>query len=118
MAEFLKRKEKGKGLANKVKEVAMADTDAIFAKKFPALAEFLSLEAWDADTERVRGTVSLFWEEGSFKASVNDRDSDQVAFVSKTTFQGLLEAIEKGLQADSLDWRGQKQKGGGRGKRS
>lgn len=114
MAEFLKRREKGNATANKVKTVAVSDQDATFAKKWPALAEFLSLEAWDETTERVRGTLTVFWEDGAFKSSVNDRDADQVAFVSKSTFQGLLDAIEKGLTGDTLDWRASKGKGPGR----
>lgn len=111
MAEFIKRKEKGRETKNKIQAITLAQEDAVFAKKYPALAEFLSVEAWDESTERVRGTISVFWEEGSFKASVNDRDAEQVAFVSKGTFVGLLESIEKGLQADSLDWRPSKGKG-------
>ena len=111
MAEYLKRREKGRAAKDKIQAITLAQEDAAFAKKYPALSEFLSVEAWDAETERIRGTISIFWEEGSFKASVNDRDADQVAFVSKGTFSGLLESIEKGLQADSLDWRHSKGKG-------
>jgi hypothetical protein len=111
MAEFLKRKEKGNATKAKVQEARIAETDAAFSKTYPALAEFLSLEAWDAETERERGTLTVFWEDGAFKASVNDRDADQVAFVSKPTFKTLLESIEKGLAADSLDWRQSKGRG-------
>lgn len=111
MAEFLKRKEKGNAAKNKIQAITLASEDPNFGKKYPALSEFLSVEAWDEQTERTRGTLTIFWEEGAFKASVNDRDAEQVAFVSKGTFLGLLEAIEKGLVSDSLDWRGWKTKG-------
>lgn len=111
MAEFLKRKEKGSATKAKVQETRIAETDSAFSKAYPALAEFLSLEAWDSETERTRGTLTVFWEEGAFKASVNDRDADQVAFVSKGTFKGLLDSIEKGLVGDSLDWRQSKGRG-------
>lgn len=116
MAEFLKRREKGHAAKDKIQATTIGSEDQAFAKKYPALAEFLSLEAWDEKTERVRGTISVFWEDGSFKASVNDRDADQVAFVSKGTFSGLLESIEKGLQSDSLDWRQSKGKPPGKRK--
>lgn len=105
MTQFLKRREKG---ATKAKEAAAAGVetaDPSFSKKYPALSEFLACEEWSPGEERVRGTVSVFFEDGGFKAAVNDRDGERSAFVSKGAFTGLLEAIEKGLQAGSLDWR-------------
>lgn len=118
MASFLKRKEKGSATAKKTQTIGIGEIDPVFFKKYPAISEFLSLEEWEPGVERVRGTITVFWEEGSFKSSVNDRDSEQVAFVSKGTFQGVLDAIEKGLQGDSLDWRGGRGKGQGKGKKT
>lgn len=111
MAEFMKRKEKGHATSKKVQAVSIETSDPAFFKKYPALAEFLSLEAWDEQTARERGTLTLFWEEGCFKLAVNDRDSEQTTFLSKGTFLGVLESLEKGFKEDSLDWRAQKGKG-------
>jgi len=105
MSKFLKRREKADATTQAVTSISPGEVDAAFEKSYPALAEFLGLEAWDAETPRERGTVTLFFEGGMFKASVNDRDSEQVAFVSKGTFKGLLEAVEKGLVNNTHDWR-------------
>jgi len=117
MAQFLKRREVGNAKAKEAAAEILAKCDEAFAKKFPALAEFLSLEDWGEGQERTRGTLTLFWEEGQFKASVNDRDAGQVAFVSKRAFQELLAAVEKGLATDSLDWRGGQRKGNQKGRK-
>ena len=39
------------------------------------------------------------------KASLNDRDTGSGSFVSAKTLTSLLESIEKGLAAASLEWR-------------
>lgn len=74
-------------------------------KKFPTLVEFLTREWWEPNKPRQKGTLVVFAEDGLFKAAVSDKDGEYVAFVSKKTLMGLLEAIEKGLILDSLDWR-------------
>lgn len=117
MAQFLKRRESGSEKVSKLEGQSVSEADGAFFKKYPALSEFLDLEEWEPGQTRERGTMTLFFEQGAFKAAVNDRDSGLVAFVSKQSFQGLLEAIEKGLQTGSLDWRAQKGKVQGRAKR-
>lgn len=114
MSQFLKRREKGNAKAKELSSSTPGTADEAFAKKYPALAEFLSLEEWDAETPRTRGTLTVFWEDGGWKAAINDRDAELVAFVAKRTFAELLGAIEKGLVADSLDWRGGRPKGSGK----
>lgn len=117
MPQFLKRREVGDATSKAISTQSLQTADEAFHKAYPALAEFLSLEEWEPGTERQRGTLTLFWEDGLFKASVNDRDAEQVAFVTKRAFKGLLEAIEKGLVAGSLDWRKSWQKGKGKGRK-
>lgn len=117
MVQFLKRVEAGNGKARDLAAQTVEAVDPIFANRYPALAEFLSAEEWEPGQARERGTLTLFFEDGAFKAAANDRDAQQVAFVSKGAFQALLDALEKGLVAGSLDWRGQQQKKGGSSKR-
>jgi len=112
--QFLKRKVVGNGTAKALATTTPSETDETFAKKYPALAEFLSAEEWDPETPRTRGTITLFWEEGGWKAAINDRDGGLVAFVAKRTFTDLLASVEKGLVGDSLDWRGGRPKGPGK----
>lgn len=117
MSKFLKRREKANEATKAVSAVTPEETDPTFAKAYPALAEFLSLETWDADTQRERGTLTIFYEQGLFKASINDRDSESVAFVSKGSFKALLDAIEKGLVTGTHDWRSWAKKGPQKGKK-
>lgn len=117
MAQFLKRREMGSGKAKEVESRALESVDPAFFKKYPALSEFLWLDQWDAETPRTRGTFTVFFEEGSFKAALNDRDGGSVAFVSKGSFTALLDALEKGLVGHSLDWRESSKKGGAKGKK-
>lgn len=110
MATFLKRKEVGDAAKTAIEAASVESTDSVFAKKYPATTEFLSLEEWEPGQARTRGTITVFWEEGTFKAALNDRDGEEVAFVSKTTFTGLLDAIEKGFIKGDHDWRSTRQK--------
>lgn len=118
MASFLKRREVGNAAAKAVAGLTLETGDSVFAKAYPALAEFLSLEAWSETEARERGTITLFWEDGAFKASINNRDSEEVAFVCKKAFKTLLETIEKGLATDSLDWRKSFARGKGKGRKA
>lgn len=79
--------------------------DEAFAKKYPLLLEFLSLELWEPGVPRTKGSLFLFLEDGCFKACLNDKDTDEVAFVTKPSFAALLDAVERGLAQGTLDWR-------------
>ncbi len=89
------------------------------AERFPTLWEFLTLSLWPDGTERCTGTMTLMAEGGMVKAALNDRDVSASCFVSGKTFTSLLEAIEKGLDGESLEWRAKRddRPKGGRGGR-
>lgn len=74
-------------------------------KRLPLLVEFLSESRYADGSPRVLPTLTLFVEPGLLKACLNDRDQSMVAFVTGSSLLGLLEALETGLEADSLDWR-------------
>lgn len=59
-------------------------------------------------SDRKTGTMLLFLEAGTIKACLGDRETELNAFVSAKTFQGLLEACDKGLKTGALDWREKK----------
>jgi hypothetical protein len=72
---------------------------------YPTVWAFLSALTWPEDgSPRVPGSITLFTEDGVWKAAVNDK-TGYVAFVSGRSPEGLLEAIEEGMEAGSLDWR-------------
>jgi hypothetical protein len=75
------------------------------SKRFPTLAAFLSMTSWPDGEVRCTGTVTLLFEDGLCKAAINDRDASMSAFVSGKTLTSLLEALEKGLDTSSLEFR-------------
>lgn len=76
-----------------------------FAASFPAVAEFLSLVAWEDKSRRKTGTLMLLSDAGVCKAWVHDVDGKRSTFVSADSFWGLLEAVERGLRDNELGWR-------------
>lgn len=78
--------------------------DDVLRVRCPTLHDFMTLAGYGGKA-RVTGSLSLFCEEGKFKASINDRDGGHVAFLSGDSLWGLLEAIDRGLKSGSLDWR-------------
>lgn len=74
---------------------------------YPVLHDFLTLQGCEGKARKV-GSVSLFAEDGKWKAALNDRDGGLVAFCSADSFAGLLEALDRGLKSGSLDWRDSK----------
>lgn len=88
--------------ADAVPALSLAESDR---KRYEALVEMMELSSWEDGTPRQTSTMTLFIDSGSLKACLNDRDGDRTAWVSADSFKGLLDALEKGLRDDSLDWR-------------
>lgn len=84
------------------------DCSCEFATAYPTLAAFLSEGTWEDGAPRETGTITLLWEEGLWKAALNNRDASQSAFVSGRTLGALFEAVEKGIYDDELEWRTKK----------
>jgi hypothetical protein len=74
-------------------------------KKLAHLWEFLTATTYEDGSPRTLGTVNIFIDEGCVKGFINDRDANQSACVSSGGILGLLEAMNDGLAADSLQWR-------------
>jgi len=72
---------------------------------YPSLMEFLTEEKYTDGSARQCGTLTVFSDGGSVKASVNDRDLNRVAFITAETFEGLLGLVEDKLKSSSVDWR-------------
>lgn len=89
-------------------------TDSSVAGVDPLTHAFLCLEKWPDGSARRTGTLLLFVDQGKLKACVTDRDAQLVAFVSGDSLPGLLDALERGLRDDTLDWRQMRYQGRGR----
>lgn len=71
----------------------------------PCLHEFLTLSKWDDGCPRKLGTVSIFWEDGSWKCWLNDKDGSRSACVSASSLAALLSKVDEKLHVDQLEWR-------------
>jgi len=83
----------------------------------PALYEFLTMSRWDEKTPRRLGTISVFWEDGSFKVWVNDKDGQRCSCVSSFALRDCLLKVEAKLTDDSLEWRKARPEQGRAGKK-
>lgn len=101
VAKYIKRATD----AAKGKSASSVPKDAEFSKRYPAMWEHMTERFWEPGKPRETATVTIFTEADEIKGVFNDKANHRTAFVSADTFQGLLEALEQGLQEDSLDWR-------------
>lgn len=96
-----KPEEKPSGLQE---SVSLA-SGGLFAKRWPVLTEWLSSSVWEDGTARVTSTLSISVGDGRWKGRVNDRDAIKVAFLSSETLEGLLDALERGLSKNLVEWK-------------
>lgn len=75
------------------------------SKKFPTLWEFLTKTSWGKDDPRIPGTLFLMMQDGILKASVSDRDSCEVLWVSGQSLTELIEVVDAALNDPGADWR-------------
>lgn len=68
------------------------------------MRDFLTLTGVGGANRKV-GTLLVFAEDGKWKACLNDRDGGNYCFASSDALEGLLEALDRGLQSGGLDWR-------------
>jgi len=84
----------------------------------PGVREMLVENRFPDGGARQTSTLLLFVEHGVVKVCLNDRDQGCSAWASGSSVGDCLEALEMGLQADSLQWRvSGPRKGGNRQKR-
>jgi len=91
---------------------AVGCADTALAKTHPALFEFLTVTKHDDGSERKVSTVTLCFDQGQFKAFLNDRDSGQSLCVVAPTLNALWIALEASLTSEEPHWRPIPQSGG------
>jgi hypothetical protein len=87
----------------------------VFFRSFPQLHQHLADPKWDDGTERDLSTLSIFSQDGRWKLCLSDRDGGKIVFLSGSTLEEAFLALERGLEAGTLEWRDADQ--GVRGKR-
>jgi hypothetical protein len=71
----------------------------------PSLHDHLTESSWDDGKPRKTSTLMLLVENGVWKAWLHDRDRKMNAWVSGEGWEGLLEAVERALSLQTLEWR-------------
>lgn len=79
--------------------------DKDFKLAFPALHEYLTCPLYPDGSTRLLATLTVFREDGYWKACLNEKDQGLVLFVAEQKYGTLLEAIELLLQEDHPPWR-------------
>ena len=79
--------------------------DDVLHEWLPTLHDHLIESVWDDGKPRKTTTLMVLVENGQWKAWIHDRDAKRAAWVSGSCWEGLLEAAEKSLASDSLEWR-------------
>jgi len=92
--------------------------DVEFQTSYPALSEYLTSAQYPDGTARQLATLTIFREDGFWKACLNEKDQGLVLFVAEGRFGTLLEALELLLQEDHPPWRKSTTKRGGGPKKS
>ena len=77
----------------------------LWADSFPGIWEVLSAPLDPSGKPRVGGTLTLFISDGYVKLCCNERHVAKTCFVTALSVGQALEALEKGLQGGTLDWR-------------
>jgi len=72
---------------------------------WPCLWAFLTAVEWSPGDSRVLGTVTLYLDGGKLKVCFNDKDAGEVGFATLDPDLPVLDAVERCLREDRVDWR-------------
>ncbi len=79
--------------------------DPACRKRFPLLLEQIEAATFEDGAARQPCTLTFFASDGSIKACLSDRETEETAWITAVSFQAVLEGLERGLEKESLDWR-------------
>lgn len=82
--------------------------DKDFQQSYPTLHEYLTQTQWADRSPRITATMTMYYDGCSMVVAINDRDNERSAFVSAKDFTSLMDAIERGLSEDTLEWKNRK----------
>lgn len=75
-----------------------------FARNYPSLYGFIA-ECRKNEKFHERGCLTVFYEDGVFKVSLNDRPNCQSSFVSHQELGTCFRIADSGLRSGTLKWR-------------
>lgn len=82
-----------------------SEAGADFTVKYPALAEYMTLDILDDGSFRKRSTLQLMVEDGAWKGCLNDRHANRSCWVTAVSVEGVLAALEEVLASCAVPWR-------------
>lgn len=89
-------------------------SSSTFEERHPDLFAFLSKERETTNFHKT-GAVTIFWEGGLFKLSMNDRPEYRSTFVTAEGLGIAFTIADRGLRSHTLRWRPNKHKSNSRG---
>lgn len=92
-------------------------SDPDFGKTHPLTHGFMTEREGEKKGEfRETASLTMFCEDGVFKACLSDRETGATLWASHATLKGTLDALEKALGSDDPGWRVRKPQGQAKGK--
>lgn len=106
LPDYIKREMTMKKPEQQQREKSVGiSTEDKFAKKFPTIVEYLTTDQWEDGSDRELSSLSMFVEDGKWKAAINDKAMKRSCYVTAESFDDALGRIEKALATSSADWR-------------
>lgn len=99
--EFLRRRQS----ASSSQANQPSDDDKRLADAYPAVHGYLTRSEFDDGTKRMTSSLTLFSDDGTLKAVLNDREAGESLWVTAAGLAGLLGALESHLQHGTGEWR-------------
>jgi hypothetical protein len=79
--------------------------DEVFSTFYPTLFVHMTETVWEDGKKRIPSTLLLFVENGRWKAFLHDRDGKRGAWVTADSWEEVLQASERAIEASSTEWR-------------
>ncbi len=87
------------------RNAALSDEAEKWREAHPAIDEYMTLETCDDGSPRVVSMLCMFWEAGTFKVALQDRQEGVSLWSAAQSIIEALDALEARLQAGDGDWR-------------
>jgi hypothetical protein len=97
--------QKPSGFSRLHESVGIPAAYGSWEKNLPSLCAFLCDLQWADGSSRVGGKLSIWTGDSLWKGCLADQASEAVAFWSAQDGAALLNAMEKALKGDRVDWR-------------
>ena len=75
------------------------------AQLFPLLHEYVTAVTWADGSPRITSSLLIFFEDGIFKACINDRAAGRSGWATGKTVDQALSSLEAMLAGDRVEWR-------------